>query len=134
IRGLLAAFSVEDGKLVWQFDTVPGPGEPGHETWPADDSWKTGGASTWSVGAYDPQLDILYWSTGNPWPPFDNRSRRGDNLYSNSIIALKPKTGKLLWYYQLTPGDSNDWDATQQVVLADITWQGEKVPAVLMAS
>jgi alcohol dehydrogenase (cytochrome c) len=133
IRGLLAAFSVEDGRRVWQFDTVPGPGEPGHETW-AGDSWKTGGASTWSVGAYDPQLDILFWSTGNPWPPFDNRSRKGDNLYSNSIIALNPKTGKLLWHYQLTPADSNDWDATQQIVLADITWNGEKVPAALMAS
>ena len=133
IRGFLAAFSATDGKRVWQFNTVPGPGEPGHETW-AGDSWKTGGASTWSVGAYDPKLDILYWSTGNPWPPFDASSREGDNLYSNSIIALSPKTGKLLWHFQLTPADANDWDATQQIILADITWNGEKVPAALMAS
>ena len=133
IRGFLAAFSAADGKRVWQFNTVPGPGEPGHETW-AGDSWKTGGASTWSVGAYDPKLDILYWSTGNPWPPFDASSREGDNLYSNSIIALNPKTGKLLWHFQLTPADANDWDATQQIILADITWNGEKVPAALMAS
>lgn len=133
IRGFLAAFSAADGKRAWQFNTVPGPGEPGHETW-AGDSWKTGGASTWSVGAYDPKLDILYWSTGNPWPPFDASSREGDNLYSNSIIALNPKTGKLLWHFQLTPADANDWDATQQIILADITWNGEKVPAALMAS
>ncbi|MCW5661977.1 MAG: PQQ-binding-like beta-propeller repeat protein [Burkholderiaceae bacterium] len=133
IRGFLAAFSVADGKRLWQFDTVPGPGQPGHDTW-AGDSWKTGGASTWSLGAYDPKLDILYWSTGNPWPPFDNRSRQGDNLYSNSIIALAPKTGKLLWHFQLTPADVHDWDATQQLILADITWQGEKIPAALMAS
>lgn len=133
IRGFLAAFSATDGKRVWQFNTVPGPGEPGHETWTGD-TWKTGGASTWSVGAYDPKLDVLYWSTGNPWPPFDNTLRPGDNLYSNSIIALNPKTGKLLWHFQLTPADSNDWDATQQIILADITWNGEKVPAALMAS
>ena len=133
IRGFLAAFSAEDGKRAWQFNTVPGPGEPGHETW-AGDSWKTGGASTWSVGAYDPKLDVLYWSTGNPWPPFDSKGREGDNLYSNSIIALNPKTGKLIWHFQLTPADANDWDATQQIILADITWNGEKVPAALMAS
>lgn len=133
IRGFLAAFAAEDGKRVWQFNTVPGPGEAGHETW-AGDSWKTGGASTWSLGAYDPKLDILYWSTGNPWPPFDNRSRLGDNLYSNSIIALNPKTGTLLWHFQLTPADVHDWDATQQIILADIKWKGEKVPAALMAS
>lgn len=133
IRGFIAAFAAADGKRVWQFNTVPGPGEPGHETW-AGDSWKTGGASTWSLGAYDPKLDILYWSTGNPWPPFDNRSRLGDNLYSNSIVALNPKTGKLLWHFQLTPADVHDWDATQQIILTDITWQGEKIPAAIMAS
>ena len=133
IRGFLAAFAADDGKRVWQFYTVPGPGEPGHDTW-AGDTWKTGGASTWSLGTYDPKLDILYWSTGNPWPPFDNTVRKGDNLYSNSIIALNPKTGKLLWHYQLTPEDTHDWDATQQLILADITWNGEKVPAALLAS
>jgi alcohol dehydrogenase (cytochrome c) len=133
IRGLLAAYSPDDGKLIWRFYTVPGPGEPGHETWEGD-MWKTGGASTWSFGTYDPKLDLLFWSTGNPWPPFDNSVRRGDNLYSNSIIALDPNTGKLKWHYQLTPADGNDWDATQQTILADIQWKGETVPAVLMAS
>jgi alcohol dehydrogenase (cytochrome c) len=133
IRGFVAAYAVDDGKRVWQFHTVPGPGEPGHETWEGD-TWKTGGASTWSIGAYDPKLDILYWTTGNPWPPFDNRGRKGDNLYSNSIIALNPKTGKLLWHFQLTPADTHDWDATQQVILVDVNWKGEKIPAVIMAS
>lgn len=133
IRGFVAAYSADDGKRLWQFFTVPGPGEPGHETWQGD-TWRTGGASTWSLGSYDPKLDILYWSTGNPWPPFDNRSRPGDNLYSNSIIALNPNTGKLLWHFQLTPADTHDWDATQQMILADVTWKGGTVPAVMMAS
>lgn len=133
IRGFIAAYSADDGKQVWRFHTIPGPGEPGHDTW-AGDSWKTGGASTWSLGAYDPKLDILYWTTGNPWPPFNAQGREGDNLYSNSIVALNPKTGKLLWHYQVTPADAHDWDATQQVILADITWQGQTVPAALMAS
>lgn len=133
IRGFLAAYAADDGKRLWQFFTVPGPGEPGHETWEGD-TWKAGGASTWSLGTYDPKLDILYWSTGNPWPPFDSSVRKGDNLYSNSIIALNPKTGKLLWHFQLTPADTHDWDATQQIILADITWKGENVPAVVMAS
>lgn len=133
IRGFVAAFSSEDGKRLWQFDTVPGPGEPGHETW-AGDSWKTGGASTWSLGAYDANLDLLYWTTGNPWPPFNNSTRKGDNLYSNCILALDPNTGKLRWHFQATPADVNDWDATQQVVLADVKWKGETVPAAMLAS
>jgi alcohol dehydrogenase (cytochrome c) len=133
IRGFLSAFSVEDGKQAWKFFTIPGPGEPGNETW-AGDSWKTGGAPTWSLGAYDPKLDVLYWTTGNPWPPFNAKGREGDNLYSNSIIALNPRTGKLLWHFQLTPADANDWDATQQVILADVNWQGQTIPAAIMAS
>lgn len=133
IRGFLAAYNAEDGRQLWRFHTIPGPGEPGHETW-AGDSWKTGGAPTWSLGSYDPKLDILYWTTGNPWPPFDTKGREGDNLYANSIIALNPNTGKLLWYFQLTPQDPNDWDATQQLILVDIEWQGQKIPAAIMAS
>ena len=133
IRGLIAAFSPDDGKRLWQFDTVPGPGQPGHETW-AGDSWKTGGASTWSLGTYDKERDVIYWTSGNPWPPLDKRVREGDNLYSNSVLALDRKTGKLLWHFQFTPADSHDWDATQQAILTDINWQGQKVPALLMAS
>ena len=132
-RGFVAAFSPDDGKPLWRFEAVPGPGEPGHETW-VGDSWKTGGASTWSSGAYDKDLDLIYWTTGNPWPPLDQRVRVGDNLYSNSVVALDRRTGKLRWYYQFTPDDVHDWDATQQPILADVNWKGEKVPALIMAS
>lgn len=133
IRGLVAAFSAADGKLVWQFDTVPEPGQPGSETWQGD-SWKTGGASTWSVGVYDQKRDMVYWTVGNPWPPLDRRGREGDNLYSNSVVALDRKTGKLAWYFQFTPSDSHDWDATQQLIMTDVNVNGKKIPALLMAS
>ena len=133
MRGFVAAYSPEDGKRLWQLYTIPGPGEPGNETW-AGDSWKTGGASTWSLGAYDAKLDLLYWSTGNPWPLFDNSSREGDNLYSNSVLAIDPNNGKLRWHFQMTPADVHDWDATQQIVLADVQWKGQTVPAALMAN
>jgi alcohol dehydrogenase (cytochrome c) len=133
IRGFVAAFSPEDGKRLWQFEAIPGKGEPGNETW-AGDSWKTGGASTWTTGVYDKQLDLIYWTTGNPWPPLDGRVRRGDNLYSNSVVALERKTGKLKWHYQFTPADTHDWDATQQAVLVDVNWKGQKVPALILAN
>ena len=133
IRGFVAAFSPADGKLLWRFEAIPGPGQPGHETW-AGDSWKTGGASTWISGAYDKERDVIYWPIGNPWPPLDARARQGDNLFSNSVVALDRKTGKLQWYFQFTPADSHDWDATQQIVLADINWQGQVVPALLLAN
>lgn len=133
MRGFVAAYSPEDGKRLWQLYTIPGPGEPGNETW-AGDSWKTGGASTWSLGAYDANLDLLYWSTGNPWPLFDKSSREGDNLYSNSVLAIDPNNGKLRWHFQMTPADVHDWDATQQIVLADVQWKGQTVPAALMAN
>jgi alcohol dehydrogenase (cytochrome c) len=133
IRGFVAAFSPNDGKSLWRFDAIPGPDEPGHETW-AGDSWKTGGASTWALGAYDKGRDVIYWPIGNPWPPLDSRARQGDNLFSNSVVALDRKTGKMRWYFQFTPGDSHDWDATQQMILADINWQGEVVPAILLAN
>jgi alcohol dehydrogenase (cytochrome c) len=133
IRGFVAAYSPVDGKRLWRFEAIPGPGKPGHETW-AGDSWKTGGASTWAIGAYDKERDLVYWGIGNPWPPLDTRVREGDNLYSNSMVALERKTGKMRWYFQFTPADSHDWDATQQVILADINWKGRTVPALLMAN
>lgn len=133
IRGFVAAYSAEDGRQTWQFDCVPARGAPGNDTW-GGDSWKTGGVSTWTTGAYDKELDLIYWTTGNPWPPLNTESRPGDNLYSNSLVALERKTGKLRWYYQFTPSDSHDWDAAQQPVLADITWNGKLVPALLQAN
>ena len=118
IRGFLDAYDVNTGKRVWRFNTVPGPGEFGHETWKGD-SWKLGGAPTWLTGSYDPDLDTLYWATGNPGPDMDAEIRKGDNLFSCSVLALDPNTGKRKWHYQFTPNDSHDWDANQDLVLAD---------------
>ena len=116
-RGYLAAYDVTTGKLRWRFMTIPGPGEPGHDTW-AGDSWRTGGAGPWMTGSYDPASDVLYWGIGGPRPDFDASTRKGDNLYSNSMVALQGSTGKLLWYFQSTPGDIHDWDAVQVPILA----------------
>lgn len=118
IRGFLDAYDVVTGKRVWRFNTVPGPGEYGHETWKGD-SWKLGGAPTWLTGSYDAELDTLYWATGNPGPDMDAEIRKGDNLFSCSVVALDPATGKRKWHYQFTPNDSHDWDANQDLVLAD---------------
>jgi len=133
IRGFLAAFDLVDGRLLWKFHTVPGPGEAGHDTWTGD-SWKTGGAPTWTVGAYDPAEDVIFWGTGNPSPEFQASVRPGDNLYTNSVVAIEAKTGRLKWFYQFTPADEHDWDSNQQPILAEIDWQGRKRPVVLWAN
>jgi alcohol dehydrogenase (cytochrome c) len=133
IRGFLAAYDPVEGKLLWKFNTVPGPDEPGHETWKGD-AWKTGGAPTWTTGAYDAQNDVILWGTGNPSPEFQANERPGDNLYSNSVIALDAKTGKLRWFYQFTPSDEHDWDGNQQPILAEIPWQGRKREVMLQAN
>ncbi len=133
IRGFVAAYDARDGRLLWKFNAVPGPGEVGHDTW-AGDSWKTGGAPTWTAGAYDPKLNLLYWGVGNPAPTFQRSTRAGDNLYSNSVVALDADTGKLRWYFQFTPGDDHDWDAVQQPVLAEIDWQGRSRSVLLWAN
>jgi alcohol dehydrogenase (cytochrome c) len=133
IRGFLAAFDVATGNEVWRFNLVPGPGEPGFGTWQGD-SWKTGGASIWLTGSYDPELNLTYWGVGNPGPDFNGDNRKGDNLYSNSVVALDPDTGKLKWHFQFTPHDEFDYDATQVPVLADIAWQGRMRKAMLFAN
>jgi alcohol dehydrogenase (cytochrome c) len=133
IRGFLVAFDAADGRQLWKFHTVPGPGEAGHDTWTGD-AWKTGGAPTWTVGAYDVQEDVIYWGTGNPSPEFQASVRPGDNLFSNSVIAIEAKTGRLKWYYQFTPEDEHDWDSNQQPILADIDWQGRRRSVVLWAN
>ena len=119
IRGFIDAYDAATGKRAWRFYTVPGPGEPGNDTW-AGDSWKAGGAGVWVTGAYDPELNLLYYGIGNPGPDYHSESRKGDNLYSNSLVALDADTGALRWHYQFTPHDLHDWDATEVPVLADL--------------
>jgi alcohol dehydrogenase (cytochrome c) len=133
IRGFIDAYDAQTGKLAWRFYTIPGPGEPGHETW-AGDSWQRGGASVWVTGAYDPELNLLYYGIGNPGPDYHSESRKGDNLYSDSIVALDADTGKLRWHYQFTPHDLHDWDATEVPILADITIAGQPRKVVMMAN
>jgi alcohol dehydrogenase (cytochrome c) len=133
IRGFLAAYNARTGKEVWRFNTVPGPGEPGHETW-GGDSWKTGGAPIWTTGTYDPELNLIYWGTGNPGPDYNGDVRPGDNLYSSSVIALDADTGKLKWHYQFTPHDEWDWDSSQVPVLVDMEWRGRPRKLMLMAN
>jgi len=133
IRGFLAAFAAADGKPLWKFHTVPGPGEPGHETW-GGDSWKTGGAPTWVTGAYDPGRNLVFWGVGNPGPVYQEHARPGDNLYSNCVLALDATTGKLRWHFQFTPGDTHDWDSTQQPILGHIEWGGRQRAVVLWAN
>jgi alcohol dehydrogenase (cytochrome c) len=132
-RGFVAAFDADSGKEAWRFNTIPGPGEPGNDTW-AGDSWKTGGAPVWVTGAFDAALNLTYWGIGNPFPPYDGSARAGDNLYSNSVVALDADTGKLKWHYQFTPHDVQDWDAAQTPILADLQWQGRLRKALLWAN
>lgn len=133
IRGFVAAFAADDGRLLWKFHTVPAPGEPGSESW-AGDSWRHGGAPTWTTGAYEPALDLVYWGVGNPAPVHHSESRTGDNLFSNSIVALERTSGKLRWYFQFIPGGEHGWDAVQQPVLAGISWEGKRRDALLHAN
>jgi alcohol dehydrogenase (cytochrome c) len=122
IRGFIDAYDAATGERKWRFYTVPGPGEPGHETWEGD-SWKTGGAPAWITGTYDPATNTTFWTTGNPSPSNRGEGRAGDNLYSNSLLALDPETGKLKWYFQFSKHDEHDYDATQVPVMVD---QGDK--------
>src|SRR5262245_51921120 len=123
IRGFIAAYDARTGKEVWRFYTVPGPGEPGHETWQPDD-WEHGGGSVWVTGSYDPELNLTYWGTGNPGPDWNPAQRPGDNLYTASVVALDADTGKRKWHFQFTPNDPYDYDSTQVPVLADINLNG----------
>ena len=123
IRGWVAAFEATTGKEVWRFNTVPGPGEPGHDSWPKD-SWQNGGGPVWLTGSYDPDLNLTYWGVGNPGPDWNPKQREGDNLYSSSVIALDADSGKLRWHYQFTPNDGYDYDSVQIPVLVDMNWRG----------
>jgi len=132
-RGFLDAYDAATGQRVWRFQTVPGPGEAGHETW-ENEAWKTGGGATWVTGSFDPELNLLYWGVGNPAPAYDGDYRPGDNLYTCSVLALDPDTGELKWHFQFSPHDTNDWDAALVPVLADLQYGGEMRKLMLWAN
>jgi alcohol dehydrogenase (cytochrome c) len=130
IRGFVAAFDARTGKELWRFHTIPGPGEKGRETW-GGDSWKTGGGSIWLTPTYDPALNLTYWGVGNPGPDWNPDQRPGDNLYTDSVVALDPDTGTLKWHFQFTPNDPYDYDSVQIGVLVDLEWRGTPTKAIL---
>jgi len=133
IRGFIAAYDTKTGKEVWRFHNIPEPGEPGHETW-AGDSWKTGGGSVWVTGSYDSDLNLTYWGIGNPGPDWNGDNRKGDNLYTDSVVALDADTGKLKWHFQFSPHDEFDYDSVQIPVLVDMEWQGRPRKVMLWAN
>jgi alcohol dehydrogenase (cytochrome c) len=154
IRGFVAAFDAKTGKEAWRFYTIPGPGEAGYDSWQSctpqgrgagapgrdnarfcdPDAWKHGGGSVWVTGSYDAQLNLTYWGVGNAGPDWNAEQRPGDNLYTDSVVALDADTGKLRWHYQFTPHDRYDYDSVQIPVLADITWRGTPVKAMVWAN
>ncbi len=120
-RGHLDAFDLDTGERAWRTYTVPEPGEPGSETWPTDsDAWARGGGNAWVTGTYDPELNLMYWGTGNPGPDFDGSVREGDNLYTDSCIAMNPDNGEIVWHYQFTPHDVWDYDSNMEMILFDL--------------
>ncbi len=133
IRGYVAAYDAETGDEAWRFYTIPGPGEPGHETWEGDD-WQHGGAPVWITGSFDPELDLTYWGVGNPGPDWNAAQRPGDNLYSDAVVALDADTGELAWHFQFTPNDGYDYDAVQVPVLVDTDWDGAPRKLMLWAN
>lgn len=133
IRGYMTAHSAETGEELWRFWTIPAEGEPGADSWgPKTLDW--GGGGTWMSGSYDPELNTIYWGTGNPWPDFYGEDRPGDNLYSDSLVALDADTGKLKWYFQFTPHDLWDWDAQEFPVLLDLPYKGRQRKLVVQAN
>ena len=132
-RGFIDAYDLKTGKRVWRHYTVPLAGEPGVETW-AGDSWKTGGGPPWNTGTYDAKTKLLLWATGNPSPDWNGDSRVGDNLYTNSVLALDPATGAMKWYFQFTPHDVWDYDATNGIVVTDLNIGGKDQHVVVQAN
>jgi len=132
-RGFLDAYDAATGRRLWRWYAVPGPGEFGNDTWKGD-SWQRGGSPMWLTGSYDPELNLVYWTVGNPGPQID-RAPRGDldNLFSDSVVAIDPDTGQRKWHYQFTPNDGHDWDSCQAVVLVDREWRGQRRKLLLHA-
>ena len=134
IPGYIQSHDPETGALQWRWYTYPEPGSPEAKTWPSEEAMKHGGGMTWGASTYDPELNLLYFGTGNPQPVINGRRRQGDNLYTESIVALNPDTGKLAWYFQSSPHDTHDWDANQTPVLFDGEINGQQRKLVAQAS
>ncbi len=144
IRGFVAAYDARSGREVWRFYTIPAPNEPGGDSWkpcPPDsrsfcdpEAWKHGGGSVWVTGSYDATLNLTFWGVGNAGPDWNNEQRPGDNLYTDSVVALDADTGRLKWHYQFTPNDRYDYDSVQVPVLADIVWRGAPLKAMIWAN
>jgi alcohol dehydrogenase (cytochrome c) len=133
-RGFLDAYDAATGKRVWRFWTIPSPGEPGSESWSDAAVLPRGGGATWMTGSYDPELNLIYWGTGNPNPDYYGLDRQGDNLYTASLVAVDADTGKLRWHFQFTPHDLHDWDSNHVPVIADVTIGGQARKAVMVAN
>ena len=134
VPGFLEARDPETGVVQWRWNSEPRPGEPGAESWPNEDAMSHGGGMTWMPGTYDPELNTIYWGTGNPNPVHAGQGRKGDNLWTCSIVALNPDNGKMKWYYQVSPHDTHDWDAVQTPVLIDGEFQGKARKMLAQAS
>jgi alcohol dehydrogenase (cytochrome c) len=133
VRGFVAAFDAETGEEKWRFWTIPGPGEKGNESWPGD-SYLHGGGTTWLPGTYDPELNTVYWGTGNPAPDYDGSARPGDDLYTSCLLALDPDTGALKWYFQFSPHNLFDYDAVQTPVIVNATFHGTPRKLIVTAN
>ena len=131
-RGFIDAYDAKTGKRLWRFYTVPEKNEPNGDSW-SGDSWQRGGGSTWITGTWDPKLNLTYWGTGNPGPDLNGDHRKGDNLYTCSMVALDLDTGKLKWHFQFTPHDLHDWDSMGDPVLLDLNVKGKPVKALVHA-
>ena len=133
VRGFVAAYQADSGKLLWRFWTIPGPGEFGSSSWPGD-LYLHGGGTTWMPGTYDAETNTLFWTTSNPGPDFDGEVRPGDDLYTDCVLALDPDTGKLKWHFQFTPHDLYDFDATETPMLIDAVYAGEPRKLLVQAN
>ncbi len=133
-RGFIDAYDAATGARAWRFYTIPAEGEPGAETWSDVDVLPRGGGAAWQIGSYDPELNLVYWGTGNPNPDYYGGDRQGDNLYTTSIVALDADTGQLRWHYQFTPHDTHDWDANHVPVLTELTIGGQSRRVVMVAN
>ena len=132
VRGFIDGYDTATGKQLWRKFTIPAKGEKGNETWPQDNNaWEIGGGSAWITGSYDPDLDLMYWGTGNP-APWASQTRPGDNLYTSSVLAMRPKTGEIVWHYQFTPNDPYDYDACWELINAEINVGGGQKRKVIM--